>query len=465
MGNSFASVHPELVSEWSEKNLPLMPEQITYGSNKKVWWAAACGHEWQASPKSRSAGEGCPICSGARVIPGINDLATLKPELALEWAKSNETKPTEVSIGSHKKILWHGDCGHEWVASVKSRVQGSGCPYCSHNKVLEGFNDLASQFPEIAEEWSERNAPLKPTMVTAFANRRIWWKCRKGHEWYTLISTRSGGSKCPFCSGIKLLPGFNDLATTHPELAGEWSEKNLPLKPNQVNEKSRENVWWHCRQCGYEWKAVIFSRVRGSKCPVCADRQVLRGYNDLATTHPGFLEEWDYEKNADLFPENVSAHSQRSVWWRCNCGHSWKGKIRQRVFENETCRICEHEFQSILLQLSIKYYAEQYGLTTQFYSDRIIGIPLDVYIPEEKLAISVHKETVAMRRVKEHLCRQRGIRYIKIRYRDRRLAAERMHDIMKVFRAVHIYISSDADNDLAYIRNRFMKKIAEKEIL
>lgn len=296
MGNSFASAHPELVSEWSEKNLPLTPEQITYGSNKKVWWAAACGHEWQASPKSRSAGEGCPICSGARVIPGINDLATQKPELVLEWAKSNETKPTEVSIGSHKKILWHGNCEHEWVASVKSRVQGSGCPYCSHNKVLEGFNDLASQFPQIAKEWSERNEPLKPTMVTAFANRRVWWKCRKGHEWYTLISTRAGGGKCPFCSGSRLLSGFNDLATKYPELATEWSEKNLPLKPNQVNEKSRENVWWHCSLCGYEWKAVISSRVNGSKCPVCADRQVLSGDNDLATTYPDFLKEKDHPR-------------------------------------------------------------------------------------------------------------------------------------------------------------------------
>ena len=38
MNNSLAEVHPELVSEWSEKNLPLTPDDITFGSNKKVWW-------------------------------------------------------------------------------------------------------------------------------------------------------------------------------------------------------------------------------------------------------------------------------------------------------------------------------------------------------------------------------------------------------------------------------------------
>ena len=38
MNSSLAEVHPELVSEWSEKNLPLTPDDITFGSNKKVWW-------------------------------------------------------------------------------------------------------------------------------------------------------------------------------------------------------------------------------------------------------------------------------------------------------------------------------------------------------------------------------------------------------------------------------------------
>ena len=101
MSNSLAAVHPELVAEWSEKNLPLTPDSITFGSNKKVWWKGACGHEWQTSVKARSNGEKCPICSGARVIAGINDLATLEPLLEKQWSEKNKIKPTEVSIGSH----------------------------------------------------------------------------------------------------------------------------------------------------------------------------------------------------------------------------------------------------------------------------------------------------------------------------------------------------------------------------
>ena len=279
MNNSLAEAHPELVSEWSEKNLPLTPDDITFGSNKKVWWKGTCGHEWQTSVKARSSGEKCPICSGARVIEGINDLSTLKPELASEWSEKNEIKPTEVSIGSHKKVIWKCKLGHEWIATVKSRtINKTGCLYCSHNKVLAGFNDLATLFPEVADEWSDKNEN-KPTEVMAFANSKAWWKCRTcDYEWNTLISTHSGGSKCPCCSGYTFIKGRNDLKSTHPQIAKEWSEKNYPLQPDEVNAKSRKNAWWQCRY-GHSWSMKINEcTVLGKGCRICEQEYVSEGY-------------------------------------------------------------------------------------------------------------------------------------------------------------------------------------------
>ncbi len=92
--------------------------------------------------------------------------------------------------------------------------------------MLAGFNDLASRFPEIAAEWSEKNYPLRPDEVTAFSNKKAWWKGKCGHEWYALISSRSDGHGCPYCEDHKLLKGFNDFASQYPQLAKEWSEKN-----------------------------------------------------------------------------------------------------------------------------------------------------------------------------------------------------------------------------------------------
>ncbi len=458
MSNSLAAMRPELVCEWSDKNLLLTPDKITYGSNKIVWWKAACGHEWQTSVKARSKGENCPICSGARVIEGINDLATLKPELAQEWSDKNEIKPTEVSIGSHKKVIWKCRLGHEWEASVKSRtVNGTGCPYCSHNKVLEGFNDLASQMPEIADEWSERNSPLLPTMVTPFANKKVWWKCNKGHEWYTLISTRSGGSKCPYCSGQILLKGFNDFATTQLQLAEEWSDRNLPLTPDMINEKSRKNVWWKCRECGNEWKSVVYARIKGTTCPVCADRAVLPGYNDLATTDAYLLDEWDYEKNKEITPTAVSRNSMKSVWWKCSLGHSWKAKIYERTVEEKGCSVCEQEYRSVFPQLAVSYYAGSKGLQVRLNTDTEIGLPLETYIVNEGLAIESKNLSEEKERLKAYICRKQGIKLLKLPYKANEGEIEYIRKVKKAYQSVHIFIASDDEKDAAIIRKRFQE--------
>lgn len=456
MNNSLAAMHPELVREWSDKNLPLTPDKITYGSNKIVWWKAACGHEWQTSVKARSKGENCPICSGARVIEGINDLATLKPELAQEWSEKNEIKPTEVSIGSHKKVMWKCRHGHEWGASVKSRtINGTGCPYCSHNKVLEGFNDLASQMPEVAAEWSEKNYPLLPTMVTPFANKKVWWRCSKGHEWHMLISTRSGGSKCPYCSGIILLKGFNDFATRQPQLAEEWSDRNLPLTPDMVNEKSRKNVWWKCRECGNEWKSVVYARIKGTVCPVCADRAVLPGYNDLATTDAHLLDEWDYERNKDITPTAVSRNSMKSVWWKCSLGHSWRAKIYERTVEEKGCPVCEQEYRSVFPQLAVSYYAGKKGLQVRLNTDIEIGLPLETYIVNERLAIESKVLSEEKERLKAYICRMQGIKLLKLPYKANEGEIEYIRKIKKAYQSVHIFIASDDEKDAAIIRKRF----------
>lgn len=455
MSNSLSAVHPELIVEWSKKNLPLTPDDITFGSNKIVWWKGSCGHEWQTSVKARSNGEKCPICSGARAAAGINDLSTLKPGLASEWSKKNEIKPTEVTVGSHKKVIWKCRLGHEWTASVKSRsINGSGCPYCSHNKVLVGFNDLATVVPKVADEWSEKNEK-KPTEVTAFANRKAWWKCRDcDYEWNTLISTRSGGSKCPCCSGYTFIKGRNDLKTTHPEIAEEWSEKNYPLQPDEVNAKLRKNVWWHCKKCGNEWKSVISARIKGTVCPVCAEREVLAGYNDLATTDKNLLREWDYELNR-IQPTEVSRTSAKRVWWKCRHGHSWSMKINERTILRKGCRICEQEYLSVFPAFALSYYSHMKGLKIELGSDRMLGISLDTYIPSEQVAIEVNSGSEDMEILKEHLCQQRGIKRIKLPMKTNETESSYLQRIKAAFQSVHIFITSDTEEDVRTIRKVF----------
>jgi hypothetical protein len=149
-------------------------------------------------------------------------------------------------------------------------------PVCAGKNVNPGENDLKSLSPELAEQWNwEKNGILNPEQVSVFSNRRVWWKCSKGHEWQGKISDRvTKRSGWPYCTNRKVLAGFNDLKTVEPLVAAQWHpDKNVPLEPSMVLPGSTKRVWWRCID-GHEWKAVIYSRTGAQKCgcPVCAGK-------------------------------------------------------------------------------------------------------------------------------------------------------------------------------------------------
>ena len=313
-------------------------------------------------------------------------------------------------------------------------------------------NNLAEVHPELVSEWSEKNLLLTPDGITFGSNKKVWWKGTCGHEWQASVKARSNGEKCPICSGARVIAGINDLQTTHPEIASEWSEKNLPLKPDEVNAKSRKNVWWRCGKCGNEWKSVINARVKGTVCPVCAEREVLAGYNDLATTDNQLLSEWDYEQNK-LKPTEVSRTSAKRAWWKCRHGHSWSMKINERTILNKGCRICEQEYLSLFPALAVSYYSNRKGLKAELGSDRLLGVPLETYIPSEKLAIESGSADENIEIMKAYMCKQRGIRLIKLPMKGTEL--DYANSLKKAFQSVHIFISSDTEEDVEIIKNTF----------
>lgn len=195
----------ELLEQWDERNAPLTPKTVSYGSKKKLWWHCREGHSWQAAVYNRSAGAGCPYCAGKAVESGGNDLASVYPELAKQWdaAKNAPLTPADVTPHTRRKVWWKCAQGHEWQASVHSRAQGTGCPICTNHIPVVGENTLADRFPRIAQEWDyEKNAPLTPEQVLPGTSRRVWWICPNGHSYRTNISSRtSGGNGCPICAG------------------------------------------------------------------------------------------------------------------------------------------------------------------------------------------------------------------------------------------------------------------------
>ena len=379
--NDLATKIPELAKEWHPtKNGDLTPEMVTCGCKEEVWWLLPhddpetgkhFDFEWPATVVSRAQGSGCPYLSGRAIYPGFNDFATKYPEIAAQWhpTKNGDLTPDMVMSHFQEQVWWflpyddpetgkHFD--FEWPAAVSNRVQGTGCPFLSGRAVWLGFNDLATKHPELAKEWHPtKNGDLTPEMVTCGYGEKVYWLLpyddpetgkHFDFEWPATVVSRAQGTGCPFLSGHAVWPGYNDLATKHPELAKEWHPtKNGDLTPQMVTSGYTEKVYWLLphddpetgKHFDFEWPATVVSRVRGTGCPFLSGRAVWPGYNDLATKYPEVAKEWHPTRNRRRTPARTYQYARRKVWWRCStCGHEWRGAVYARTVDERGCSEC-----------------------------------------------------------------------------------------------------------------------------
>ena len=273
-----------------------------------------------------------------------NTLQSKYPQIAMQWhpIKNGLLTPQMVTPHSNIKVWWWGKCNHEWEASIAVRTRGNDCPYCSGQRVLKGFNDLQTVFPEISKQWHPiKNNNQTPDMFTFGSGHRAFWLCPKcNQEWEARINMRTTNKRgCPYCSHEKPIPGVTDLITVCPDLMAEWNyEKNTGIDPTQLMPNSNKQAWWKCSKCGFEYKAYINNRYKGTGCKRCAGQVLISGTNDLQTIFPNMAAEWDYENNS-CPPTLVFSNSNKKYNWVCAFGHKWKASPNSRS-KGTGCPIC-----------------------------------------------------------------------------------------------------------------------------
>jgi hypothetical protein len=260
----------KLARQWHPtKNGKIKASHIARGSDAIAWWKCHKGvdHEWQAAVYSRTRNNSvCPFCSNLR-LSVTNSLARKSPELAKQWhpKKNGKLTPKDVVAAGKHKYFWQckKDKTHVWQASIASRLNGNGCPDCSHSRVSKD-NCLNKDFPYLAAQiHPTKNGGITGDTISAGSQKKVWWICDKGpdHIWQATPANRTyHGSGCPCCSG-KQNSITNCLATISPETAKQWDKsKNGKLTPRDVSPYSAQIVWWRCGR-GHSWQQKITQRV------------------------------------------------------------------------------------------------------------------------------------------------------------------------------------------------------------
>ena len=393
----------ELMAEWDrEKNnaLGLDPCKLTTGSHKYAYWICSKHKtEFKQEIRARAKGERtCKKCldelrtsiSRERYIKDKKVLTETHPNLAEEWIACDNPKftPQTCVAGSNVKVKWKcKKCGGEYESYISNRaLKGGGCPYCAGQKVLAGYNDLQSQFPDLAAEWSNKNI-IKPTEVTAHSNKEFYWICPLGHDDYLMsIKQRSNRQGCPVCA--------QQSQTSFPEQAIYYYLKQVfPDTLNRyISDKREIDIFIPSKNIGFEYNGYFSHKKKAKKdaekktffhsvgvtlfiikeCktederknadyyihertpfkdltnlirkilsdlnveePVDVDCErdaiaiknqyvILRKENSIAAVRPDLVVFWDYEKNGSITPEMVTLGTGQRFYWKCRiCNRSY----------------------------------------------------------------------------------------------------------------------------------------------
>lgn len=200
-----------LAEQWHPKlNGGLGPNEVSAGSNMKVWWRCGKGHDWRASISNRAKGRGCPYCAG-RQVSEENRLTARFPQVAREWHpnRNGSVMPSQVSYGSTKTYWWQCSKGHEWRASVNGRTSKAGyCPECFENDRgklcvaghIRKRGSLAERYPRVASEWDSEKNTVSASEVSSASDMNGWWNCGYGHTYQSRVYLRTlHGAGCPQC--------------------------------------------------------------------------------------------------------------------------------------------------------------------------------------------------------------------------------------------------------------------------
>ena len=208
--NDIATTHPHVLQWWNYEKNDIDPTTISSGSDIKAWWVDSNDNSYQMTIyKKCICGQGSPFDAGKKIAPG-NSLAELYPELAKQWnyEKNGDLTPYDVTTGSSRQLWWIcPETGKTWKASPKYRVKSGHCksPYMTGKRVLKGYNDLGTFYPEVCKEFSSEN-DFSPYEVVAHSRKRAKWVCNTClHEWEAVIDNRTThGSGCPHCFNAQL---------------------------------------------------------------------------------------------------------------------------------------------------------------------------------------------------------------------------------------------------------------------
>ena len=341
---TLADLYPQIAAEWDAiHNGELTPDKVAPHSNKSVWWRCnICGKEWRALISNRTKNKsGCPKCMkhAKTSFPEQALLYYIKqvfPDAVNSFTEFFTPKNTELDIYiPSEKIAIEYD-GKAWHADKRSRKKAEEkFLKCEEKQArLIRVSEVEDQDLSFCHDYVYRDR-LTPEGLDIAIRQTI---SLLTDEKVSVDTERDRNSILKqYISNLR----EQSIAYKFPEAVAEWDfKKNKGITPDMVRTTTPQKYWWVCKK-GHEYQASPAHKFGiGTGCPVCSNRQVLPGYNDLETRYPDIAKEWDNERNAPIRASEVSPGAQKKYWWICDKNHSYQATPNDRTANHSNCPIC-----------------------------------------------------------------------------------------------------------------------------
>ena len=206
-----------------------------------------CGFEYDADPYNLLAGHcKCPVCFPYQ-SKSVETNAFKK--IVYNRVKDEFTVMSEISKLSDKVSIRHNNCvcaDGFWDFTVEARKfldRKCTCPFENRHKTFTSIDDVAGVLVSFHPDY------VMVSKSYDYADQKLEIMCEKGHVFHQTFAGILMGNGCPFCANKKVLKGYNDYCTTHPEEA-------VLLKNPKEGETflygTRKKRVYICPDCGQE---------------------------------------------------------------------------------------------------------------------------------------------------------------------------------------------------------------------
>lgn len=333
--------------------------EYTGNKNKIDFKCNICGYEWKSTPNHIKNGRGCPECSKKTIINkralSVDEvkqrLSTINKDIELIGDYVSCAQKASFSCKIHNYI---------WQATPHSILQGQGCPICGKEKQIK-----KQTMPH--EVFVARMKELHPDIevIGTYINSSHKVKCRcpkHDYIWDGIPGNLLYGSGCYYC-GKESMGNLQSLTQEEYETKVKRANPNFTIVGDYKGGKKK--IKCKCNVCDYEWESIASDLFHKRLCPLCSNRVVIKGINDIATTHPHLIK---YFKNIDDCYNHCVTNKAKVVFKCPTCGDEREFRINKVADVGYHCFYCDKSvsmpnriIRNLIKQLPVDTYTVEYS--------------------------------------------------------------------------------------------------------